>query len=1262
MSAKTLDNAAMLSFPLEGAHLIEASAGTGKTYSIANLYLRQILNGRDVGEVLVVTFTNAATDELRGRLRARLFEALSLLEQGRASDDEFLQMLAAQLRTGPQLETARDTAIRRLRLAVRAMDEAAVLSIHGFCQRALAEFAFNSGQGFGLEVLTDDSPLWRAAVQDWWRRTAYPLDAATAELLAAAVGDLDDFRRRLRPLLGNPQPELLPAATDLAEVLARFDALLPTLAGIAKDWRQARERLAAALIDSKALKRAQTTPFHPDVLAASLTELDDYLADDPTGPPPACFEALDAAVIQHQLKKGKTDPALDDPLFTRCGAVRAELERIRRDLRAAALADAAASARQQVRQAKADGGLLAYDDMLTHLRDALAGAGGEALAAAVTGRFPVAMIDEFQDTDPLQWAIFRRLYLDGPGRGLLLIGDPKQAIYSFRGGDIFTYMAAQQRLDHEARWTLRRNWRSTPAVVQAVNAVFSRRSRDAFVFGDTISFAPSAAADKPHRYLVDGGKNRPALTLWTLPPVPDSKGEPKPPNKDDATAMAHAAVAGEIVRLLAGARAGTVRLAKRNADGTVAEERPLAPKDIAVLVRTRRDGTALRQALLARGINAVSVARDSVYLSDEAAALEPLLAAALDPRDRRLARLALASPLLGLGYAQIARIAGDDAAWADWVDRLQALHHAWQQRGFMAMFQQLLWHTGTGQGDDAAAGIIPVAERLAAGDDAERRLTNLLHLGELLQQAARAEAGMDALLGWFRNQRREQQTEEAGDELQLRLESDADLVQIVTMHAAKGLQYPVVFLPDLWNCKVTPKDGPLRFHRDDHKLCLDIGSDEHDAHLHLAERERLAEDVRLAYVALTRAESAVYVVWGVAGSAKHGADAGRAALGWLLHPHQDVAALTEGPPDAFAGIDALEPDLAALAAVAEGAVTVTELPQGQLTGKLPAAGAAAVPTARSFSGRIDTSWRITSFSALTRDLHAVPPALGERIDDESAAAPGLPGVEADAPAPAPPDDDPALRFPAGSDVGTFLHLLLEHLDFTGDIAAGAERLSARYAARFGLDHRRHGADTVLLMQRAVATPLDAAGFRLADLPAARRLNELAFDLATTRADLGALNRLLAAHAGRPVPALTAADFAGMVTGVIDLVFEHEGRFFVADYKSNLLGRRFDDYAPQALGEAMLTRRYDLQYLLYTLALHRYLATRLPGYDPQHHLGGVYYLFLRGMRPETGPTRGVFFARPAREIITALDEQVLPWGDAAWLAGADADTAAGEGAS
>jgi exodeoxyribonuclease V beta subunit len=261
---------------------------------------------------------------------------------------------------------------------------------------------------------------------------------------------------------------------------------------------------------------------------------------------------------------------------------------------------------------------------------------------------------------------------------------------------------------------------------------------------------------------------------------------------------------------------------------------------------------------------------------------------------------------------------------------------------------------------------------------------------------------------------------------------------------------------------------------------------------------------------------------------------------------------------------------------------------------------------------------VASYSALTRDVHA-------------GAAPARDGVE----------DDPALRFPAGSHVGSYLHRLLERLDFQGDVASQVTALGPPAAARFGLDHQRWGADAAALLERVLATPLAPEGPRLADLPPDRRLAELEFDFSTGLTDPAALDRTLAAAAGEPLPPLGTEPFQGLVNGVIDLVFAHAGRFYLADYKSNFLGGRPEDYRPGRLAAAVRERRYDLQYLLYTLALHRYLGRRVPGYDYGRHFGGVYYLFLRGMRPETGPARGVWFTRPAREVVAAVDREVFP---------------------
>ena len=346
------------------------------------------------------------------------------------------------------------------------------------------------------------------------------------------------------------------------------------------------------------------------------------------------------------------------------------------------------------------------------------------------------MIDEFQDTDPVQYGIFQRLYLDQPELTLIMIGDPKQAIYSFRGGDIFAYGRAKADVGPANLYSLGTNWRSTPAAIQAVNTLFERRGDEAFVFGAAIPFVPVTAAERTHQPLYRDSDAQPALTLWTLPCERNAKGEEKALSKDKVRDLTHAALAQEIANLIIEGRAGRARLAA----GPQAHpsDHPLRPRDIAVLVRSRFEGARVRKALAAWGVNAVSVERTPVFATEEAAALEPLLQAVVEPGDRTLARIALASPLLGLDYARIEADIQGETAWAAWLDTLLALREDWQRRGFMAMFQSLLQRLGgTGGPGSGADGLT------------ERRLTNLLHLGELLQEASKTQAGMDALLSWY---------------------------------------------------------------------------------------------------------------------------------------------------------------------------------------------------------------------------------------------------------------------------------------------------------------------------------------------------------------------------------------------------------------------------------------------------------------------------------------------------------------------------------
>ncbi len=1169
---RILDQAALSSFPEAGLQLIESSAGTGKTYTLANLYLRQILIGRQVREILVVTFTKAATDELQGRIRSRLSQALSVL-RGEGEPDDSLRALL------PQDEQAQEEARDRLAFAVRAMDEARIFTIHGFCQRILSEQAFYSAQPFQTEIENRDEEYRHRFLQDWWRRQIYPRTPSEARFVQTALGDLPQFQSLLVHLWGIQPKRLLPEVSDSLDALwKRYAHLQQRLNQLANHWQREGDRLQDLLETSPSLWRKKI--YQKGRLSKALDQLSHWF-QAPELLLPEAFECLTAQKLEEQQKK--PDPKLADPFFQECGQFYQDVETLQRDLKVAALRDAAAFVQGEMKKHKVREQRLSYNDLLCNLRDALAGAQGKQLGDRVRQQFPVAMIDEFQDTDAIQYEIFRRLYRGQAGCQLVMIGDPKQAIYSFRGGDIFTYISAKRDVGPAGLYTLDTNWRSTPEVIQAINTLFQNRP-DPFVFQEDIPFLPAKPAVRSHRPLIRRGKPQPALTLWSLL----EEGN-RPKNR--AVPRIHTAIAQEIAQLIEAGRRKEAFIG----------DRPLQPKDIAVLVRAHREGDDLRRSLGELGITAVSRSTAQIFSTSEAKALDALLQAVVTPKDPNSARLALASPLLQKTLAEIESLLQEETAWHRWVDHLLHLQDLWRQRGFMPMFQHMIR-------------VLGIAEALAREPAAERRLTNLLHLGEVLHQASKEQGGLDALLSWYRHRCREAARRGTArrDEMELRLESDEDLVQIFTIHSSKGLEYPVVFLPDLWDCKETNTKTLLRFHRDQ-QAYLDAGSPDFQQHRWLAERERLAEDLRLLYVALTRAESALYLVWGNIHKAT------KSALAYLLHPHQSGESLKTEGPDAFRGAEHLGGDLARLVQKSAGTIQVLPLPKVASVQLSPASSERAELCVRTFHRKIGRDWRVSSFSALARDVHQGP--IAPRREEKPS--------------------DVGLRFPAGTQVGSYLHLLLERLDFQQPIEPQVLRESERIALRFGLDHERYGQDAADLLARVVATPLNDSGLSLARIDGQHRLSELAFDFSTQRLHPEALNDLLQAAAGRSLPPLALESFRGLVNGVIDLVFAWEDRFYIADYKSNFLGDRFEDYGPEKLQETVFIRRYDLQYLLYSLALHRYLRQRWKDYVYERHFGGIYYLFLRAMRPETGPRFGVYFYRPDFSRIQALDQQIFP---------------------
>jgi exodeoxyribonuclease V beta subunit len=868
--------------------------------------------------------------------------------------------------------------------------------------------------------------------------------------------------------------------------------------------------------------------------------------------------------------------------------------------------------RDEVERRKASLALQSYDDLLLDLRTALEGAGGAALADGLRRRYKAALIDEFQDTDPTQAAILQQIW-GGTSQPLYFVGDPKQAIYGFRGADVFAYLAVRDRVD--ACYTLDVNQRSDPPLLDAVATLFAGRAR--FVIPE-IGLLPVRPASRPRaRLRVDDGAA--AVTVWRVPQDKDA-------DKDAVRARIARAVAADIARLIGRSREGQA-LVERPGESPA----PLAGGDIAVLVGTHRQGDVVRAALAAAGLASVTYGADSVFASHEAIELERVLVAAAEPGSEPLLRAALATDFFGLDAASLARLAVDGPEWEGWVERFRAYHAAARTEGFVRMWRELAMREG-------------IAARLLARPDGERRMTNVAHLVELLHRLVEEE-GLDlAELARALAHAREGPMRDPDAE-QLRLESDEHLVNIVTVHRAKGLEFPVVYCPFLWDGhQRADRDATPVFHQPGggcHAL-VDLGGPDVRRHQRLAAAEELAGSLRLAYVALTRAQHRCTMVWGVLPNAD------TSALAWLLHGAESAAedAPQDIPePDPVAALkriwksvdDAAVADrLARLAADARGAIAVTLLPA---PGDGPALAGPAAPerlAARSFSGNVAPAWRMSSFTALVA-----------RTDSESPDHDPI-GVTVAAPRRAERRD--AFGIPGGVRFGTALHRVLEQLDFPTADDARIGTAVARELSSAALD-ASWAPVVVRLVADTLGTPLDApgenGGFTLRQIDRARRIDELEFTYpvaAAASAELAlalAPLRALGSRVPEAIGSLVLAPARGFMRGFIDLVFERGGRYYIADYKSNWLGDALEDYAPARLAEAMAEAFYDLQYLVYTVALHRLLGARLRDYDYDRHFGGVYYLFVRGMRPAHGPSAGVYFTRPERALVAAVDRCLAP---------------------
>jgi exodeoxyribonuclease V beta subunit len=1189
-----------LSFPLHGSRLIEASAGTGKTFTISALYLRLILcHGGAAAfrepllppQILVVTFTDAATRELRDRIRARLVQAAALF-RGDGEADALLHELRADFPAAQWPDCA-----RRLELAAQWMDEAAVSTIHGWCQRMLREHAFDSGSLFSQTLETDHSELLAEVVRDYWRQHCYPLQGAALVWVARHWDAPANLGARLRPLLGE---EGAASGQLLGELLERaLGERERDLAALKAPWCTWADELQALLDAAVAAKQVDARKIQARYYNPWLSKLRDWASGEEdrlelgTG-----FSRLTPDGLAEAWKGAPPD----HPALLAMVALKAQLDDLP-DPGDAALRHAAAWVRQRFDQEKRQRAEMGFDDMLSRLDAALQGDNGPRLAEVIRRQFPVALIDEFQDTDPLQYRIFDTLYqveINRDDCGLFMIGDPKQAIYSFRGADIHTYLRAR-RATAGRHYNLEKNFRSSEDMVAAVNGVFLRAEQreggeGAFLLRDDLPFIDVSAQGRKETWTVDG-QAQPALSLWHL-------ASDEPLAKGAYLDALAGASAGEIVRLLDLGQQG--RAGFSGEDGLVA----LRPSDIAVLVRDFNEAQAIRGELAARGVRSVYLSdKDSVFAAQEARDLLLWLRACAEPDQDRPLRAALASATLGLALDELERLNLDERIWERRVLQFRDYRQRWQRQGVLPMLRQLL--------QDFA-----LPQRLMGREDGERVLTNLLHLAELLQQAA---AELDGELALIRHLGDLLAGEgQAAEEQVLRLESDEALVRVVTIHKSKGLEYPLVFLPFI--CAFRPLDDkqPLQVH-DGQRRRLVLKADEDT--LARAERERLGEDLRLLYVALTRARHGCWL--GVAdlkiGNGKK-SRLHESALGYLLGGGVPLADSADLAGWLAPFVDAPRSTLAPVPQAGEQRYRALDDEQF-------------VPRWRTPARRAAEHWWIASYSALRLDEDA--PATVSRYEDAAPDSPAMQNASDDesselALPPLPASAQGLHRFPRGPNPGTFLHGLLEMAAQEGFAQLAADPLALREA--LARRCQRRGLESWIdplqqWLQGLLVQPLQLGGGEAVCLAELSQYQaELEFWFEARAVDVRRLDQLvqrceLPSIARQP---LRADTLNGMFKGFIDLVFEHQGRYYVADYKSNWLGADDGAYTRDAMAAAMASHRYDLQYVLYVLALHRQLRLRLTDYDYDRHLGGALYLFLRA------PGSGVYLTRPPRELIEQLD--------------------------
>ena len=1179
--------------PLAGVNLIEASAGTGKTHALAGLYLRFLVEKKLAArQLLVITYTNAATAELKRRIRQMIAQAQTAFVTGAASPS-FLKGLLDNHRD----EHERKMIARDLGMALANFDEAAIYTIHGFCQRILMDNTFASGTLFETEFIENQQRLEQEFVEDFWRRHFYENHPVIVQYALAGKMDTNTLLALLRMVLSKPFLKVIPEyglfsmdafERDLKELRENFSCFKSL-------WRKDKEAVVTALRN-----KSLSGVVYGKKVDGLIRNVEEMMALDAVAlPSHGCLQKLSADYLSKKTNKGQKTPRhaifdISQQMLERSASLEESLNRYLSGLKKEFME----RARVDFPGLKRKKNVLYFDDLLSRAYEALRASGGDRLADILRNQYQAVLVDEFQDTDPVQFAILQSVFSKREkqtDRALFYIGDPKQAIYSFRGADIYAYLRAAKSVDHQ--YTMQYNWRSEASLINAVNVLFDEPEQS-FVYDEIVYSRIKQAPEMQIKPLTIAGEEVAGLQWWFL-----SGGEAgKPLGVGAARSLITRAVVAEISRLLKSGRGKKALIG----------EKPLEENDIAILVRKNAEAISFKKMLASVGIPSVIYSAESVFSSDEALDMQRLMLGIVHYENEGYLLSALTTSFFAKRAHEIAACSEEDDQLERWRSKFKYHNDLWQAKGFLTMFTVLLDQEGT-------------RLRIASYMDGERRLTNYAHLAQQLFQAQKqGNLRPSDLLKWFDDMILGQ--DKAQEDQQLRLETDQNCVRIVTIHKSKGLEYPICFCPFAWETGPNSKENqPLCFHdeKNNWQATADLGSENVDTHKELYDKEVLAENCRLLYVALTRAKNRCYFMWGnIKGTQS-------SAVSYLYHRQLWTdKGLTLSNEDMIG-------QMTMFASIAPQDIRITPLEMIPVIEQWSPEKETEKINYQEFKGRIDHRWKIASYTYLTHSLQD-----DSEWDEEMDVTPYAEVI------PEKKTADNILLFPSGATSGILLHEILEKLDFTRVREEQTKMIVREALEKFNYSVRWQSG-ILKMLEELVQTRHDRSGkgeFSLSQISLAHCRKELEFYFPLRDISPAKLMSVLEFSERRQKTAdknkLNFPPVQGFLKGFIDLVFEYDGQYYLVDWKSNDLGDRYEYYAPVLLKREMVKSFYDVQYLIYSVALDQYLKKRLPDYTYETHFGGVYYFFLRGLNSKAGTANGIFYNRPSEELVWQLGKILL----------------------